>query len=290
MRSTLAGIRTLTLPWGAGPGTPRLVLGPDLPAAIASGVSIAGITDHRAAIIWYGPGAANDDFHFYLLSVSGGDTYVIRGFIDQPQLYVIDVYRWGAGTPDWIMGSPDPAELSPSIDIVAPLSIDSISAPRSYETTGYATAGTLRATAGALLEVAIAAGTWDSEPAHVFEDTRLYRVDLVTQIAASAVGAHLANVRIRKGSASIVGQVLGIARHEHTSGANVSTGDYTFLIKNESGADIFDNLSLTIQRVLPVAGATTMSLYGDGTFQTRITIRDIGDTSNEAAATAIAIV
>lgn len=48
MRSFLAGLRTLILPWGAPPGTPRIVLGSAIPASL----SIANVT-FGSAIIWY---------------------------------------------------------------------------------------------------------------------------------------------------------------------------------------------------------------------------------------------
>lgn len=50
MRSFFATLRQLTLPAGAPPGTPRIVLGPDVPATLAS---FSADFTFSSAIIWY---------------------------------------------------------------------------------------------------------------------------------------------------------------------------------------------------------------------------------------------
>lgn len=67
MRSILAGLRQLVLPWGASVGTARLVLGPDLPAALAA-YRFQGVARYVSAIIFYN-GSVNDDSYLFVAEV-----------------------------------------------------------------------------------------------------------------------------------------------------------------------------------------------------------------------------
>lgn len=80
MRSILAGLRTLTLPWGAGPGTARLVLGPDLPPPLKTYLFF-GQRVASEAIIYYSGTPSNDDYQFEALVELPGTHFVYRGSV-----------------------------------------------------------------------------------------------------------------------------------------------------------------------------------------------------------------
>lgn len=59
MRSVLAGLRNLVLPWGAPSTSPRMVLGPDIPAELRN--ASGDFTWYAAQLWYYGSGS---DFYF----------------------------------------------------------------------------------------------------------------------------------------------------------------------------------------------------------------------------------
>lgn len=77
MRSILAGLRQLVLPWGASTGTPRIVLGTDLPPPLNTYLYL-GLYSIRAAIIFYGAGASTYNF-LALLETGGGALTLVEG-------------------------------------------------------------------------------------------------------------------------------------------------------------------------------------------------------------------
>lgn len=92
MRSILALLRSLTLPYGAGPGKPRIVIGPDVPAPLQS-FSRPGVYPVKwqlsgahiiAAIVAYDANSASDDFFF--IGITGGvlsaNGYLLVGYCD----------------------------------------------------------------------------------------------------------------------------------------------------------------------------------------------------------------
>ena len=73
MRSVFAGLRTLFLPWGTPAGSPRIVIGPDVPSQIAT----LGIAPAIAGIIFE---LSATQFHYYMLY--GPPVAVVRGTYD----------------------------------------------------------------------------------------------------------------------------------------------------------------------------------------------------------------
>lgn len=74
MRSILAGLRSLTLPWGAGPNTPSIVLGPDVPAELNPDPLGGEVV---AAILYRSTNTQR--YHFDALSILLGQPYMWRG-------------------------------------------------------------------------------------------------------------------------------------------------------------------------------------------------------------------
>lgn len=89
MRSFIATLRSLTLPYGAGPGTPRVVIGPDVPATIrnfnrpsvrpAKWSANVGII---AAILYYDALSNQDDFFFEGVTgpILDANGYLLTGY------------------------------------------------------------------------------------------------------------------------------------------------------------------------------------------------------------------
>jgi len=79
MRSQFAGIRTLTLPWGAPAGTPRIVLGPDVPSELTSYYgdpsTAFGIV---AAIVYY---SNTVGIYYYEGVLNGAGAKTVRGYV-----------------------------------------------------------------------------------------------------------------------------------------------------------------------------------------------------------------
>lgn len=94
MRSILAGLRQLVLPWGAGPGTPRVVLGPDIPAELSAyynggsynfPVIFAIIWYYDAVSYYYDVGLDSDGAG----SLPHGTGWVVAGTVFEEKLDVI---------------------------------------------------------------------------------------------------------------------------------------------------------------------------------------------------------
>lgn len=63
MRSILAGLRTLVLPWGATGTTPRIVIGPDIPPELTAYYAVQGAV--QACILFRG--ASTNSYHYMAL-------------------------------------------------------------------------------------------------------------------------------------------------------------------------------------------------------------------------------
>lgn len=151
--------------------------------------------------------------------------------------------------------------------------IDSNEMPRGYVEYGNVTAGTV-ATATGAGEVAVPAASWAHEPNVTFKNGQIYRIEWKYGYGISAAAANSFQVRIRKGSASTTGQVLGSeVQQEVTNLAFVNAPLFVCFVKNTSGADITTKLSATINRT---GGANNCSLYGDGNVPFRMTIQALG--------------
>jgi hypothetical protein len=120
------------------------------------------------------------------------------------------------------------------------------------------TAGTVATAAGT--EVAIAA--WDFEPDFTFLDNSIYQMDISGGVFDSTSTLNQARIRLREGSATITGTLLGFFQVTLPAGIGGSV-PYFFArsyIKNVTGNTIGTKLSLTIQRSV---GLANVSLFGD---------------------------
>ena len=158
---------------------------------------------------------------------------------------------------------------------------------------GQVTAGSVATATVTNTEVAVPAASWAHEPNPVFSNGSLYRLELQYGLGLSVNAVGSARVRIRKGSASTSGQLLGeTVAMEANFVAFHSRAPLVAYVKNVSGADITTALSVTITRT---QGTPNMSLYGDalgGTWGVpfNLTIERIGTTAARFANLAVAIV
>lgn len=124
-------------------------------------------------------------------------------------------------------------------------------------------------------EQAIPSANWDNEPTYVFPPGRMFEVTVVGGAFSSVATAQAANIRIREGTATIVGTVLGTWEHIAPAGYNGAAISFTYItyVKNSRASAVSTKLSLSIQRIL---GASNYSLYGDATVPLSIAVQDIG--------------
>lgn len=137
-------------------------------------------------------------------------------------------------------------------------------------------------------EQAVPSANWDNEPTYVFAAGRMFQIDVVGG-AFNAVGtAQAANIRVRKGTATIVGTVLGTWEHISPAGFLGAAISFTYVtyIKNSTAAAVSTKLSLTIQRILGAAG---YSLYGDATVPLSVAVKDIGTIAANPELASIAV-
>lgn len=80
MRSYFATLRQLVLPAGAGPGTPKIVLGPDLPPPLKTYLFYGSIPP-TAGIVFYGTFPADDTYTFLVLVQAANFVDVVIGHV-----------------------------------------------------------------------------------------------------------------------------------------------------------------------------------------------------------------
>ena len=122
----------------------------------------------------------------------------------------------------------------------------------------------------------VPSASWDNEPTFVFPPGRMVEVTVVGGAFNSLGTAQAANIRVRKGAATIVGTVLGTWEHISPAGylgAAISFTYITYIKNSRASAAVSTKLSLTIQRIL---GAGSYSLYGDATVPLSVAVQDIG--------------
>jgi hypothetical protein len=120
VRSVLAGLRTLVLPWGAAPGTSRIVLGPDVPA-ILSAYYLAQYGATIQAVILFYYGGTPDDYLYEAHYTNDGNSEHARGWVIAGTVYELDFYaNDGVVTRSLIVGehgsAPSPLPMTVSYE------------------------------------------------------------------------------------------------------------------------------------------------------------------------------
>jgi hypothetical protein len=113
-----------------------------------------------------------------------------------------------------------------------------------------------------------------------FKNNYLYRIDIENiQWYPGGAGAHAGEIRVRKGAASVVGQLLLNFFVQSAAGflGNPKSGRLTGFVKNQSGADITTKLSITITVTV---GAISMNLYSFVSAPIIMTVTSLGMTND----------
>ncbi len=113
MKSLLSWLRSLTIPTGAGDGTPRTVIGPDVPAELSAYYGAGAVL--MATISYAGNGA----YHYDALILGPGDPVpaaaYVRGFWTLANIIETAYEDLGAGPPlerTWYLGGRGPNGIS----------------------------------------------------------------------------------------------------------------------------------------------------------------------------------
>lgn len=153
--------------------------------------------------------------------------------------------------------------------------------PGGFVEYGSVTAGTV-ATSTSATEVAIPAASWAHEPNPTFTNGRIYKVEVQYGLGLTGTSDVAPSIRIRKGSASISGTVLGrtVLQPHPSALAFHSQPPMVRYVQNVSGADITTKLSLSIS---DGNGTNSARLYGDGSaVPLMLTVQDLGLASGHA--------
>lgn len=186
---------------------------------------------------------------------------------------------------DWIAGVGTESRLELSAgDIVVN---DGFTADRDIglQDIGYGILGGAGVTTVGLAEIALTAVSWNTlpgkEPSADFKPGRVFRVSVEVNQFISAVATVVAYLRLRRGSATIVGTLLHEWEYEiHTNAAAVGRQWWCY-VKNTTAATITTALSLS---VIKVSGAPNVTIGGP----CNILIEDVGSIANNPGRAAVA--
>lgn len=178
---------------------------------------------------------------------------------------------------DWIAGVgtlPEAILTAGSVQVS-----DGFANPRDigFQDVAYGILGGVGVTTVAGAEIALTSASWNTapgqEPSADFKPGRIYKVTLEINQFASAVATHIAFLRLRRGSATIVGTLLHEWEYEILTNAGAVTRQWYCYIKNSTSATITTALSVSVQKV---AGAGNITIGGP----CNMLIEDVGNTVN----------
>lgn len=285
MRSILAGLRTLVLPWGAGPNAPALVLGRDMPpelVAFFSPITISG------AAIW----RINATTYRYQLSVVGpfGPTtpLVATGWVVAG---TVTVQRWEFPDPN---GNPAlnfllwpnrrsefQSDLHIETGIKTPLTDFTIgernlfvaSQPRGFRGLGFAT--TSSAAVGPAETVVLS-----TSAAVFFFPGRAYRISWGRAMAGSTNGAALL---VRARQTNLAGQDLGIMSRiiNNAPGLPFFMTGVGYVVRTAS------TVLTAVVALTMTAGAGTVTHVGSATEPRFVLVEDCGSAADYPLGVAI---
>lgn len=136
-----------------------------------------------------------------------------------------------------------------------------VSAARSYYGIGNQT-GTLGTTTP---EAAIPFAAWAQEPSVVIQRNQIVKVTVNIVLFQSASTNTVGSVRVRKGSVTVSGTLLGRWACQLVTQASLNASSFTLIgyFKNTSGSVVDTPLSITLELV---GGAPAISVYSDSQF------------------------
>lgn len=257
MRSVLAGLRTLVIPWGA-VNPPRVVIATDDPLAqdLGEDAGISWYTSNTAGFVIAGDELAGGN----TLTLSYTDTASTnfgeywRAIYDtgssRASLYVgdtVDELRLIAAD-DLVIGEATTAavcfgsmEFDQNVGATAPDG-SFVAIEKGYR----GSASSVANSAAVAAETAVLTIT-----NQVFENTRAYRISIGGRVSQSAVGQATFQLRLTNSAGTVVG-IYGSYPTPVAGSSRMAHGEC--YVKNDSGADITANLLLML---IPSAGTAT---------------------------------
>lgn len=284
-------LRTLTLPQDAGSSDPRIVIGPDLPTALTGATT--DFTWTAAIIFWFNA----TDFKFEAIgwyNLPNPQTYPVwaEGTYDTVHGFHLNALEVGPATVAAVVTMTYGSDaynstemewryrhglinLTDTSQLALPASPLIAGRQGGYVSRGYVVGGLAASSAGP--EVAIPAGTWDVEPEVTWLDNHVYVVEVQWGFGETGAIQIAPIVRLRKGSASIAGQILGgtVIQPVPSALAFHAGTPFTAYVANLSGADITSRLSLTISGGVAGNNARLYGTTAPGP-QLCITVREVG--------------
>lgn len=125
-----------------------------------------------------------------------------------------------------------------------------------------ATGGTVVTTPVGGAETAVPSASWNAEPTYNFDPKVIYKATVSGfMIESTGAGSTVGLIRLRRGSASTTGAILGLAEKFSPAGFGGLTQSFCYVMyfKNSTSDVVRTRLSLTINGVI---GGGTWSLYG----------------------------
>lgn len=265
MRSIFATLRQLVLPAGALPGTPRTVIGPDLPPPLDTYL-FGGTTRASSAIITYGNSVNSYQFLAFIPGTTTASIYwmgwVRVGVVQELSAGVPYGQSWNisAGPGVISMGFYTPTNGAVQL-FGGDFSIDGVSQSRGLRAVTISTVST----------AAVAAETVVLTCSTVFiQPGRAYRAEFLGETVGSLASNTAIYLVRRTGVAGTILRNATAWTMSPTAGVSQScTGPVIF--RNATGALLVDDIVLTLQAF---GGTVTMAAAADRT--RHLEIRDIG--------------
>lgn len=112
-------------------------------------------------------------------------------------------------------------------------------------------------------ETAVPSGTWNVEPNFSFDPDTIYKATITGFVNESTGAGAVCFIRLRRGSATIIGNQLGLVEMFTPAGFGGLTQSFHYVMYFKNTGDVVrTKLSLTLNGVI---GAGTWSFYGDNT-------------------------
>ncbi len=246
MRSFFAGIRTLVLPFGAGPGTPRGVIGPDVPAALTAAYAAKSLTVTWAIIFESGTigryqyiAQVVNAVGYSRIGLGGVDAGVVSEIVSLG--YISGISGLFFGDVDNIGGAVLP-QIGMTTAGTSDIKWDSATLERGVASFVDAAADTAAIGAEAVTLTL---------PAMTFRQGRAYRVVWAGRLNSSA--AQVISARIRK--TNLAGTVLMVGQYQRLA-AEQTSEHYEGFIGRANGAGDLTGVTL-VQTLAATAGTVT---------------------------------
>lgn len=280
MRSVLAGLRTLILPWGAGPNSPAVVLGETIPAELQTfyttttglGPVIAVKIMRVDAVTYVYEALVNQGSLLPLMcvgTVSGTDVtelYQIKDarmeFDTLPESFFPCQYEFGRGDGVFPIGQGGYVSLLADVD----WKLDTISAPRGYRIRDVFSGANVNTTGAEAI-----IGTSDTMN---FLQDRAYRIGMACLVESATSAVYVLRLR----TVNAAGQILLQFGDNSRGGAGASRYEQReVIVRNSSGGDISKAVVLT---GAGGTGANPMIYSHASTAPRTVTVEDIGAAAN----------